>query len=162
LTCAILDLFGNPVDAEEGEDSDALSDTLLGRHAEFMVCAQICKAGYYVSHVDGMRFDLALSTDYGSFTIQVKSSTWVRNGRCGWSMGSGGNRSYDGSRVRFKKRGVSPKDADLLALYHHAYGTTIMMPILSEISWVSFSVSQVAQASLEQTLQSSLDELAAR
>lgn len=153
----IIDLFGNCVEDIQDSSQEELNSSLLGRYAEFMVCAQITKSGYRVTHVDGVGFDLILTVEEGSFTIQVKSTSVVIDGKCRWNLAKhieAGN----GGRNNERNRGrLSIRDADLLALFHHRYGTTVIMPMrLHMPTYIALPVGQIEQASIEDSLQSSL------
>lgn len=152
----IIDLFGDCVDDIQ-DSQDELSSSLLGRYAEFMVCAQITKSGYRVTHVDGVGFDLILTVEEGSFTIQVKSTSVIVDGKCRWNL-TKHIEAGNGGRNKERKPGrLSIRDADMLALFHHSFGTTVIMPMrLHMPTYIALPVSQIQQANIDDSLQSSL------
>ena len=126
--------FGAPqsslFDDEEQQscvDDTERTDSQLGRYAEFMVCAELTKLGYYVVHVDAPGFDLILSTDTMSVRVQVKSTSSVNQGYCRWNCVTHAEAGNGGKRKVRKSRRLSRADTDLVALFHHVFGTTVFM-----------------------------------
>lgn len=166
-TAVIFDLFGNQV-VEPGDQTEAESDistSLLGRYAEFMVCAQLCRAGYFATHVDSAGFDLILQTEDGTRTMQVKSSRVIESGYCHWRikrrLGIIGPRLARGQYDRVERQ-LGPQDANLLALFHHSFETTIIWPITKLLPrHIALPVHQVERASLAETLQTALEHFRA-
>jgi hypothetical protein len=99
---------------EEKEDHSR-----LGRYAEFMVCAELTKLGYYVLHVDAPGFDIILSIDGASWRVQVKSTSLVREGFCRWNLKR--HTASNGGRVLRKNIPITRAEADILALFHHQF-----------------------------------------
>lgn len=155
-TTKIVDLFGNSI-IEDEISEEQLSDTLIGRYAEFMVCAQITKAGYNVTHVDGTGFDLIITLDEGTFTIQVRSTRRVVEGKCTWSLTKNQEAGKGGRNTKRGTRALTSADADLLALFHHRFETTVIIPLRKEMStYIALPLNQVENASIEETLKPSI------
>jgi hypothetical protein len=109
-----------------------------GRVAEFLVCAELTRLGYYVTHVDAPGFDVILAVEDASLRVQVKSSTLVTDGYCNWKLAlNDRKRRHNGTKVAITKA-----HADLIALYHHQFGTTIFLPVEGKLK-VRLPVSQV-------------------
>jgi len=116
----VFDLFPEETSTEtEGE----LTTSQLGRYAEFMVCAELTKLGYYVQHCDAPGFDVILVVEKRSLRVQVKSTSSVKEGRCYWTCSK--CRYSDRDMNNRGRRAIDKSDADLIALYHHVFGTTI-------------------------------------
>lgn len=161
MTAVVRDLFGEPACVDD-DCADDLNHSQLGRYAEFMVCAQLCKAGYYVVHVDAVGFDLVVSTDEGSYTVQVKSTSNSENGRCTWGISAHKEAGRGGRNEKRKARPIRRSDADLLALFHQQYGTTIIVPVQDRMGWtITLPAHQVQQASVEKSFASALALLVA-
>ena len=156
----VVDLFGNLPEEifKEDEQSDLYR---IGRYAEFMVCAQLTKAGYDVFHVDTVGFDLILKHPQGTFTIQVKSSRQTQNGKGQKVLWKTVARSGSANGKRYA-RPLTRADAHLLALHSTEYETTIVLPITNNMpSQFAFSISQVEHASIDQTLKAAIAYLLA-
>jgi hypothetical protein len=127
-----------------------------------MVCVQLTKLGFWVTHVDGVGYDLILNTEHGSVSVQVKGSSVVRNGYCLWSADKHGAANNVGrnNHSRVAKRALTPRDADLLALFHHGTETTVFLPIEHGMkARIALPQHQVQQADIEQSLSYALQRI---
>lgn len=143
---AVQDLFGNKSEPERepepGADEAFLDSSRLGRYAEFMVCAELTRLGYRVIHVDAPGFDLIVSIEDRSLRVQVKSTTAIRHppppqpgrGRpprsqpfAEWHCQLHNVPSNGGRRKARTAKNVSSVDADVLALFHHKFGTMFFL-----------------------------------
>lgn len=140
--------------APPSEFSSALTETMrLGRMAEFLVCVELTRLGYFVTHVDAPGFDLVLCVNDASFRVQVKSSTQIRNGRCRWVLHVG--RYINGVD---QKRAITRASADLLALYHHEFSTIVFVPVEGR-STAEFTIAQVKSHVASESLAIALRQL---
>lgn len=146
----------------ENDENDTLCDedneqsaSQLGRYAEFMVCAELTKLGYYVVHVDAPGFDLIMTTDTMSVRVQVKSTSSVRHGECDWLCLT----HLNGSKQKKARRIINRADADLIALYHHVFGTTVFVPISEASAHIKLPVSQVKEHEATRSLERALRKL---
>ena len=146
-------------DAAIDNEDNELCSSQLGRYAEFMVCAELTKLGYYVVHVDAPGFDLILSANDMSLRVQVKSSTVVTDGYCRWNCHKHQQASNGG---RQSKRGLgrlTRADADLVALFHHQFQSIVFVPINEARTIMKFSVSQVRGHEAIESLERALAKL---
>lgn len=150
----LLDLFGdNEDDAPQEEEPSSADYARLGRYAEFMVCAELTKLGYYVVHVDAPGFDLILSANSRTFRVQVKSSSTTIDGRRRWRC----RIAVEHRRASgYRKRPITKEDADLLALFDHATGKTIFVPVQGNVGQITIPLSQVASVDTQATLLAAL------
>jgi hypothetical protein len=111
------------------EIENRLNDTLLGRYAEFMVCADLTKQGYEVVHVDAPGFDIILSVDGASWRVQVKSTRTIKDGSCIWQVSHHSTPSNGKKALTRINRAITRKEADLLALFHHQFDTTVYFAV---------------------------------
>ena len=144
----VRNLFGDEEhQAETHVERSAMAHwTRLGRMAEFLVCAELTRLGYYVTHVDAPGFDLILAVQDASLRVQVKSSTIVECDRCVWSLvhhvNDNGHGRAKPRRGAGNTRAITRAQADLFALYHHEFGTTVFLPVEGRAS-ARLPVSQV-------------------
>jgi hypothetical protein len=113
---------------EEKEDSSR-----LGRYAEFMVCAELTKLGYDVLHVDAAGFDIILSVDGASWRVQVKSTSVVREGYCEWKAVRHAGSTNGKKGMTRPTSAITRREADILALFHHQFGTVVFMPVGNQL-----------------------------
>lgn len=117
------------ISPEISEVAPARQRARLGRYAEFMVCAELTKRGYYVTHCDAPGFDLILIVGEKTLRVQVRSTSniTVKGDCCVWMCRKGfGSRNADNF---LRSRPINRSDADLLALYHHVFATTVFVGV---------------------------------
>jgi hypothetical protein len=140
------DLFGYVADNDD-EPAIGNGTDLRGRYAEFLVCANLTKLGYYVVHVDAAGFDLLLDYEEQTYRIEVKSGSRSHEGpfkqRMEWRVARRGREGSE-NHVRYRRRRpITPADTDLLALYCRVYETTVFYPVLGPINAVRLPTSFV-------------------
>lgn len=152
-------LFGDEETAVCEDDEQGLNTSQLGRAAEFRVCYELTLLGYYVWHCDAPGFDLILVLDDMSLRVQVKSTTNICAGYCDWTVtkDSPGSHRRKGTRVQ---RAIDRREADLVALYHHVFGTTVFVSI-DEVRGmhIRLPVSQVREHDCSRSLDRALARL---
>jgi hypothetical protein len=135
----------------------------MGRYAEFMVCALLTKLGYWVMHLDAPGFDLILRGEDTSLRVQVRSTSSNEGGYCFWPLHTGEYRPVETRKNgagRLKRRILNCSDTDLLALFHHEFGTTIFMSIADvRVGEVKFPISQVCDVNAKESLERALERL---
>ena len=157
-------------------DQAFVDSSRLGRYAEFMVCAELTRLGYHVIHVDAPGFDIIMAVDGVSLRVQVKSTNTIvaplvrkpgggrpPNGShmCRWGTMTHDSSSNGGRNANRKVRPLCKTDADLLALYHHQFGTTVILPLdaLNKSGYVALPVSQVKDHDTKSSLAHALEKL---
>lgn len=166
------------------EDDDVSDDvgefidsSRLGRYAEFMVCAELTRLGHHALHVDAPGFDIILTVDDRSLRVQVKSTTTIKQpplpnigGKGGrpprtqayatWNCSRHAYASNGGTKPRGTKQ-LTSNDTDVVALYHHTFGTTIFMPVqaLTGTGRMVLPLSQVQQNHADESLKATLAKL---
>jgi len=129
----VSNLFGEDIHQPDTQPVERLGAmphwTRLGRMAEFLVCAELTKLGYYVTHVDAPGFDLILAVRDASLRVQVKSSTRISAGFCTWELVHHIHEHNKPRRGAGRTLPITKAQADLLALYHHEYGTTVFLAV---------------------------------
>jgi hypothetical protein len=142
----VRDLFGEATEDEtriaaKGQQSES---TLVGRYAEFMVCAYLSRLGYNVHHVDAAGFDLILEHSSGSYRIDVKSSTQTyigpRKEMAVWTVPKS---HWIQGKAKKNYRWMTPDDCDILALFHRTFETVVYYPVVKPIHDVRLPISQV-------------------
>lgn len=132
---------------------DATDYSQVGRYVEFLVCAELTKLGYFVTHCDAPGFDILLVADGKPFRVQVKSSHKVEDGRCIWRT----RVTMTGTGKQRIKRPLTKADADIVALYHCQFDRMIFAPISKcSTGIVDLPISQVRAADTMKTLQAAL------
>ena len=139
-------------------DEKLVSDTelntkQLGRYAEFLVCAELSKLGYYVWHCDAPGFDIILVVDEQSLRVQVRATNFIENGYCVWNC-----RKSDGNRDKnnfCRSRAMDRRDTDLIALHHLIFGTTIFVSVdeISQGGSLRLPVSQIRAHDMSKSLE---------
>jgi len=143
----VRDLFGEPtkqVDTRIAAKAQQSESTLLGRYAEFMVCAYLSKLGHTVHHVDAAGFDLILEYENVSYRIDVKSTshTYIgpRKEMAFWNLHKNYRIEQGERRTR---RMLLPNDCDMLALFHNSFSTVVYYPVTKPLKQVRLPLSQV-------------------
>jgi hypothetical protein len=120
---------------------------LRGRYAEFQVCANLTKLGYYVVHVDAAGFDLLLDYEDQTYRVEVKSGSRSYEGsfkqRIQWRVARRGRMGSENHFRYRQRRPITPVDTDLLALFCRIYETTVFYPVLGPINAVRLPTSFV-------------------
>ena len=143
-----LDLFGREQSREKPSDVVPISrlsaSTLLGRYAEFMVCAYLTKLGHNVLHVDASGFDLILEYDGCSYRVDVKSTDNIYRGpfkeSAKWACTKG---YWIEGEVAKTRRAITPNDTDLMALFHRSFDSVVFYPVIKAIHEVRLPLSFV-------------------
>ena len=149
------ELFG---EVEELASEEALDASQIGRLAEFLVCAELTRLGYYVVHCDTRGFDILLSIEDRSLRVQVKSTAVVRDGYCIWRCQK---HMVAGNAPDRNKRTLDRRDCDLVALFHHVFGTVIFLSIgeVPRGSRIDLPVAQVREVNSGKSLERALARL---
>jgi hypothetical protein len=156
-----LDLFGQaPAPRKLFISKNGIAEsTLIGRYAEFMVCAYLTRMGYNVMHVDAAGYDLMIECHNRPYRIDVKATSVMRAPVC-WKV-----RKKVSLPGRFKINGdgrrdrpVVRDDCDMLALFHLEFNTVVFYPVLAPVTVVTVPLAFVknsgdGQASLEIAIQ---------
>ena len=135
-------------------DNADLTFTQSGRVAEFIVCADITRRGYYAMHVDAPGFDVLLVRAAKSFRVQVKSSSTYRSGKLTWRCRTHAT-SERGNLA--KARAVNANDADIVALYHHDFDGVIYLPISQARDRINIPPDRFRLASKIDTIAASIE-----
>ena len=142
----VSDLFGETpkVQTRIAAKSQHSESTLVGRYAEFMVCAYLSKLGHMVHHVDAAGFDLILEYENASYRIDVKSSnqTYIgpRKEMAVWRVPKS---HWVQGAAKKNYRWMTPQDCDILALFHSTFATVVYYPVIKPIHDVRLPLSQV-------------------
>lgn len=151
------DLFGYQPEREAEIEANGHYN-LAGRYAEFMVCAFLTRMGYAVTHVNAKGFDIILETEERSYRVDVKSTATVTDsGKAAWTVGKDYwlHKPEPGKNKR--RAPVSPKETDILALFHRLTETVVFVPVVIPLTRVMLPMTGVrnagdGQASLEHAL----------
>lgn len=151
----VRDLFGEPTkqaDTRIAAKAQQSESTLLGRYAEFMVCAYLSRLGHTVHHVDAAGFDLILEYENASYRIDVKSTshTYIgpRKEMAFWNVHKNyrielGTEHGTEQGKRRNRRMLLPDDCDMLALFHNSFSTVVYYPVTKPLKQVRLPLSQV-------------------
>jgi len=121
-----------------------------------LVCAELTRLGYYVTHVDAPGFDLILTVENASLRVQVKSTMQTRDGFCIWKCV---HRCAIGPGQRLDlQKPITKAQADVLALYHHELRSTVFLPVEGR-RIIRLPVSQVRNHDAAISLRAVLDRL---
>jgi hypothetical protein len=121
-----IELFPRVCEIANESGLPGINHDQLGRYAEFLVCAEITKLGYFVVHCPSNGFDLLLIAHSKPIRVQVKSTSIVKGEFCLWKPRIGGGRREKWGKP---KRSLTREDADLFALYHHTFNRLMFVAV---------------------------------
>jgi hypothetical protein len=156
-----FDLFSSADPVIEEEAQQELDTSTIGRHVEFLVCAELTRAGYWVEHINAPGFDVLLSSRGRVYRIEVKSSSVVRDGYGVWHCRRQKPNSVGQGRIGAwaYKRPLTREDADVVALHHLVAGATCYLPVVGGCGRVVISMSQLRALDASSSIESALAQL---
>lgn len=148
------DLFGSSLDEGDETEEGCPDYARLGRYVEFIVCAELTKLGYFVTHCDAPGFDILLVASGKPLRVQVKSSHKIENGKCVWRTRVSDGRTQSKARI---KRPITTNEADILALYHHAFEQLIFVAVRdASAGYIELPIAQVKASDSAKSLVAAL------